>query len=153
PEGLKKGDVIDVLVEAMGRINYGPNMLDRKGLVGQVMIGQQVLHHWEMTSIPLDNVADLEYNGLPQWGPSVLSATLTTDDPTDTFIDITNLKKGVVFVNGHNLGRYWNISTQQTLYIPGCWLKKGDNEIVAVDFDGADADELILTDEHRLECL
>lgn len=153
PDGLKKGDVIDVLVEAMGRINYGPNMRDRKGLAGQVMIGQQILHHWEMTSIPLDNVADLDYNGLPEYGPTVLSATLTTDDPTDTFIDVTNLKKGVVFVNGKNIGRYWNISTQQTLYIPGCWLKKGDNEIVAVDFDGADADELILTDDHRLECL
>lgn len=150
-EGLKAGDVIELLVDGMGRINYGHKMLDRKGLTGYLMIGVEILFNWDITSLPLSN-CEFSYDGLPEYGPSLLRGTFTVEEPADTFVDISPLKKGIVFVNGHNLGRYWNGTIQETLYLPGCWLNAGENELVVVDYDGADADALTLTDEHRITC-
>jgi len=62
--------------------------------------------------------------------PVIRKGTFKVTDPHDTFLDMRNWGKGAVWVNGHNLGRYWNIGPQQTLYLPGCWLKKGENEII-----------------------
>ena len=55
------------------------------------------------------------------------------DKTGDTFLDMTNFGKGIIFINGHHLGRFWNVGPQQTLYVPGCWLKKGNNSIVVFD--------------------
>lgn len=60
-------------------------------------------------------------------------STVTIDKPADTFLDMTDWGKGIVFVNGHNLGRYWKVGPQQTLYVPGCWLESGQNSIVIYD--------------------
>ena len=66
---------------------------------------------------------------------SFFKGTFELNKVGDTFLDVSSWKKGVVWVNGHNLGRYWHIGPQLDLYLPGCWLKKGVNEIVVFDLD------------------
>ncbi|MNH37395.1 Beta-galactosidase precursor [compost metagenome] len=67
--------------------------------------------------------------------PVVLKGTFNLTETGDTFLDMEAWGKGIVFVNGYHLGRYWNVGPQQTLYLPGCWLKKGANEITIVEFN------------------
>ena len=65
--------------------------------------------------------------------PTLYGGTFTLDKVGDTFLDMERWGKGIVFVNGHHLGRYWNVGPQQTLYLPGCWLKEGENEVVVFE--------------------
>jgi beta-galactosidase len=130
-----------ILVEAMGRVNFGVEVHDRKGLHAPVRIGDAVLTDWEIYNIPLDNamLGKLNFESLAesaQVGPMFYRATVNVDEPGDTFLDMRPWGKGFAWVNGHNLGRYWNIGPQQTMYIPGPWLKPGANEIVILDLFG-----------------
>ena len=65
--------------------------------------------------------------------PRLLRGSFTLNDTGDTFLDMRGWAKGIVFVNGINLGRYWQVGPQQTLYLPGVWLKRGLNEIVVFE--------------------
>jgi len=134
---------LEVLVEAMGRVNFGVEVHDRKGLHAPVKLhpatGQTVeLTGWEVYCLPLD---DVMRNGL-RFGPPTLNepafwrASLKLEEPRDTFLDLRTWSKGLVWVNGHNLGRFWNIGPQQTMYLPGPWLKRGENEILILDLFG-----------------
>ena len=91
----------------------------------------------------------------PQPHPSTsTSSQPSTSSPADTFIDMTTWTKGVVWVNGHNLGRFWSIGPQQTLYVPGCWLKFGENEVVILDFFGPrQASEVVFREKPILDVL
>lgn len=141
-----KPAVLDLLVEAMGRVNFGVEVHDRKGIHGPVTLtpegGRPVeLRGWKIYRLPLDaGMRDtLQYHetsGGAVAGPAFWRATLNVDQPGDCFLDLRPWGKGFVWINGHNLGRYWNIGPQQTMYVPGPWLKRGANEVVVLDLLG-----------------
>jgi beta-galactosidase len=134
---------LDIVVEAMGRVNFGREVHDRKGIHGPVRLGDAELKGWQIFNLPLDEamLRDLKYQ--PQqhdftetavsFEPAFYRTTFDVSDPGDTFLDMDDWHKGMVWVNGHNLGRFWNIGPQQTMYVPGPWLKKGANELIVFD--------------------
>jgi beta-galactosidase len=132
--------VLDVLVEAMGRVNFGPEVHDRKGLHGPVRVGEEVLSGWDVYRFPLDAAPptglDFKAPGPDPGGVAFWRAALDVPEPGDTFLDMSRWGKGIAWVNGHCLGRFWNIGPTQTMYVPGPWLRSGRNEIVILDLLG-----------------
>ena len=152
---LEKGENcrIDILCENMGRVNYGPKIMDRKGVKG-VRFNLQYHFGWDMYPLPLDNISLLEYkreSGDVKTA-SFLKGTLKIEgEPLDTFMRLDGFTKGVVFVNGFNIGRYYNpAGPQKTLYVPAPMLKKGDNEIVVFETDHSDRSFVTLLDKPDL---
>jgi len=144
---------LDLVVEAMGRVNYGGDIHDHKGITGAVSVDGRTLTGFEIFSIPLDAsyLAGLRFHeGTTRGGPAFHRGTFEVKEVADTFLDTHRLSKGIVWVNGHNLGRYWHIGPQQTLYLPGCWLKQGANEIVVLDIDGGAKELTLRTLNHPL---
>ena len=140
---LKKGTRIDILVEAMGRVNFDESIHDRKGITEKVELvrGKQSaeLKNWTVYSFPVDYsfVQDKRYkNGTAQTMPAYYRTTFRLDKVGDTFLDMSTWGKGMVWVNGLAIGRFWEIGPQQTLFMPGCWLKEGENEILVLDLKG-----------------
>jgi beta-galactosidase len=139
---------LDILVEAMGRVNFGVEVHDRKGIHGPVSLvvaGKDPveLHRWQIFRLPLDPamLKGLQFeasdgHAAPVAGPAFWRATVKLDRTGDCFLDMRTWGKGFVWVNGHNLGRYWNIGPQQTMYVPAPWLKTGDNEVIILDLLG-----------------
>ena len=158
----EKESQLDILVEPMGRINFGPEMSDRKGIIAPVKLGGEILKGWEIFNLPLDDkmVGGLKFQPGPQFEPAhiigsdeVASAmkkvapafwrgTFSLEKAGDTFLDLRGWGKGDLWVNGHCLGRYWNIGPSQTAYAPGCWLHAGENEIVILDYTGPEKPEV-----------
>lgn len=129
-------DRLDILVENMGRINYGHELVNNlKGITGDVELDGQALTGWKMYSLPFQDIKGVRFKkDLPAGnGPVLRKGSFTLTKAGDTFVDMRAWGKGFVWVNGHNLGRYWQIGPQQTLYLPGCWLNKGRNEIVVLE--------------------
>jgi beta-galactosidase len=127
---------IDILVENLGRINYGPHLLkNTKGITSEVTFNNATLRDWKMFSLALDNVQSLSLKNtrIAANVPVIKKGTFNLKEVGDTYLDMSNWGKGVVWVNGHNLGRYWNIGPQQTIYLPAEWLKKGNNEIIVLE--------------------
>ncbi|MFZ0826047.1 MAG: beta-galactosidase [Verrucomicrobiia bacterium] len=131
---------LDVLVEPMGRVNFGPEMADRKGLIAPVKLDGKVLNGWEIFKLPLDGkmLAGLKFTGGKPVSnaPAFWRGTFSLEKAGDTFLDLRTWGKGDLWVNGHCLGRYWNIGPTQTAYAPGCWLRAGENEIIILDLAG-----------------
>lgn len=125
---------LDIIVENMGRINYGADIINStKGIISPVIInGQTITGDWNMYQLPMDVVPNLtDAKTTAKIGaPTVYQGTFNLSTIGDTFLDMRDWGKGIVFVNGINIGRYWSVGPQQTLYLPGCWLKKGSNDIV-----------------------
>ncbi len=113
-------------------------MLDPKGLIAPVALGGDTLKGWEVYRLPLDDkmLAGLKFKSARQDSPSFWRTTVNIQKPGDTFLDLRHWGKGDVWVNGHCLGRFWNIGPTQTAYTPGCWLHPGKNEIVILDLVG-----------------
>jgi beta-galactosidase len=142
----EKPAVLEVLVEAMGRVNFGVEVHDRKGLRGPVRLADSELTGWEMFPLPLDaaHLGRLDYRpaspapdaGFTRMRPGFHRFEIKIEKPGDTFLDMRPWGKGMVWVNGHNLGRYWNIGPQQTMFVPGPWLRPGRNEFIVLDFLG-----------------
>ncbi len=128
---------LDILIEALGRINYGSGLHDRKGLTGDVLLdGKPLTAPWQVFPLPLEAApTGLRYQLQDFAGPSYYHATFTVTQTGDTYLDMRSWKRGMVWVNGQHLGRYWSIGPQQTLYCPGCWLKTGVNEIVVLAWE------------------
>lgn len=130
---------VDILVENMGRVNYGPKMRDRKGAVG-IRFGQQYHFGWDITPMPMTDLSRVEYAPIgveSREGAHFLRGTLEVETPADTFIRLDGFSRGAVWVNGFNLGRYHNSAgPQKTLYCPAPMLKAGKNEIVVLETDG-----------------
>ena len=127
---------LDILVENGGRINYGGQIpFNHKGITESVTLGDRELTGWEMFKLPFAKVSALKISSKLTMGaaPFVARGTFTLTQVGDTFLDLRGWGKGIVFINGHNLGRYWYIGPQQTLYVPGVWLKQGRNEIVVFE--------------------
>ncbi|HEV2329451.1 MAG TPA: beta-galactosidase family protein [Verrucomicrobiae bacterium] len=133
------GETLDILVDAMGRVNFGTGIVDCKGIHGPVKLGGAELTGWKIYNLPLDRrmLAHLKYKDSKVVGtsPAFWRAIVKIKEPGDMFLDMRSWGKGVVWVNGHCLGRYWNIGPTQTMYVPGPWLKHGKNEIVILDLE------------------
>lgn len=127
--------ILEILVENMGRINYGAEIVhNTKGIISPIFINDyEISGGWEMYKMPMNEVPVVKNESVKRGRPVLYESTVTIDKPADTFLDMTDWGKGIVFVNGHNLGRYWKVGPQQTLYVPGCWLKSGENSIVIYD--------------------
>lgn len=125
---------LDILVENMGRINYGARIVESyKGFTQPITIdGNPIEGEWKMYRLPMSEAPALTccQNSYTQGLPVIYQGEFNVDSVGDTFLDMENWGKGIVFVNGVNLGRYWKLGPQQTLYLPGCYLKKGKNSIV-----------------------
>ncbi|GAE84694.1 beta-galactosidase [Bacteroides reticulotermitis JCM 10512] len=135
---------VQILVENMGRINYGSEIVhNNKGIISPVKIaGKEIQGNWKMYSLPMAEAPDADKLGVANSAsattklknmPIVYSGKFTLDKVGDTFIDMADWGKGIIFVNGINIGRYWQVGPQQTLYIPGVWLRKGENKIVVFE--------------------
>lgn len=152
---VKKGQTLAILVEGMGRINFGRAINDPKGITGPVALRAEIggdevqwtLRDWTCERIPdtyanalraVDNRIhkDVEVMSYPKGRRGYYRGYFTLGKTGDTFLDMQAFGKGLVYVNGHAIGRYWNIGPQQTLYVPGCWLKKGRNEVIVLDVIG-----------------
>jgi beta-galactosidase len=131
---------LDILVEPMGRVNFGQEVHDRKGLFSPVSLGGTELTDWQIFKLPLGDkipsYAHFAYSASQVIAPAFWRVEVKVEKPGDTFLDLRSWGKGVVWVNGHCLGRYWNIGPTQTAYVPGCWLKRGKNEFVILDLLG-----------------
>jgi beta-galactosidase len=128
---------LDILVDTTGRVNYGPRMHDRKGITDRVVLGRITLMDWQIFALPLDGPqrAALKFTSDAVDGPAFHRGTFELTETGDTFLDLRGWRKGAVWINGHNLGRFWHIGPQQTLYCPGVWLKEGANELVVFDVE------------------
>ena len=152
---VKKGEQLTILVEAMGRINFGRAIKDFKGLPGNAIVEAEVdgnevnwnLKNWRIQPIPDDydafahqvTTTDIKDVIVPSDGKKALGyyrGYFTLKKVGDTFLNFETWGKGQVWVNGHAMGRIWSIGPQQTLYVPGCWLKKGKNEVIVLDIVG-----------------
>ncbi|MBQ7225669.1 MAG: beta-galactosidase [Clostridia bacterium] len=138
----KAGDTLTVLVENMGRANFGPKMMRKKGIAGRVLLGRRIHYNWDVYTLPMDNLDKLKY-GAAEEPSRFYKGTFTVDKAADTFLYTDSFKKGFVTVNGFNVGRYWEIGPQRSLYIPASLLKEGENEIVLFESDGIKGDPVV----------
>lgn len=134
PESRSKTPVLDILVEGMGRINFAQEIIDRKGITDRVTLNSMTLMDWQAFPLPLDEKWIRSLSATPGAAYArFFRGHFELDSAADTYFDLSGYRKGVVWVNGHNLGRYWSIGPQQRLYCPASWMKKGQNEIVVLD--------------------
>jgi len=136
---------LDILVENGGRINYGRQLTDnRKGITGGVTLNGAPLRGWKIYPLPLADIASWDFSGGGAGDlPAFHRGEFSLDRTGDTFLDMSAWGKGCVWVNGHNLGRFWYIGPQQTLYCPGTWLKTGRNEVVVLELGGTSASRAV----------
>lgn len=146
---FESGAPLDILVENMGRVNFGPRMEhQRKGIAGHVQINGHTHLNWEQRCLPLDNVDKLDFSkGYTEGLPAFYHFSLDAEEAGDTFLDFEGWGKGCIFLNGFNLGRFWEIGPQKRLYIPAPLLKKGHNDIIVFETDGKQPGTIILKDE------
>lgn len=136
---------LEILVENMGRINYGPEIVNnKKGIISPLLINDREIEgNWEMYQLPMSEMPDMDklpkrdvYINTPDKTnklserPVLYEGVFNLSETGDTFLDMADWGKGIVFINGKNIGRYWTLGPQQTLFIPGVWLKEGENKIV-----------------------
>ncbi|WP_198315674.1 glycoside hydrolase family 35 protein [Chitinophaga tropicalis] len=136
PKSDVKNPVLEILVEGMGRINFAQGLIDRKGITDRVTLNGMTLMNWDVYGLPMENgfIEKLPAKKESEARPGqFFKGTFTLTSTGDTYLDLSNFKKGMIWVNGHNLGRYWEIGPQKRLYCPAPWLKKGENEIVVFD--------------------
>ena len=132
-QGMKKGDEIAVLVDAMGRVNYGEKLCDRKG-ISAVMFNNQTLMDFDVTSFPLDNLDRLDWSRGAEKFPKFFRGTFTARRKAECFVRFDGFTKGYIWVNGFNLGRFWNVGPQRALYLPGALLSTdAPNEIIVLE--------------------
>ncbi len=136
PKAEPANETLDILVEGMGRINFGPRLIDRKGITERVTLNNTTLMTWDVHGLPMaeDDLRLLKFGGRPADRPAnFFRGGFELQETGDTYLDMTGWKKGVVWVNGHNLGRYWEIGPQKRLYCPAPFLKRGRNEVIVFD--------------------
>jgi len=138
---LKATARLDILVEGMGRVNYGEAIIDRKGITDKVLLNdgktEVELKNWTIYNLPVDYKfqTKADFKPTPATGPAWYKASFSLARTGYTYLNMSSWGKGMVWVNGYNLGRFWKIGPTQTLCLPGCYLKKGINEIIVLDID------------------
>ena len=141
---------LEILVENMARINYGPLLKDPKGITEGVRIGNQFLFNWDIYTIPLKDIENIKYgNGNKEEYPTFYRGSFEVKEVGDTYLDFEGWEKGVVFINGFSLGRYWKAGPQKRLYLPAPLLKEGKNEIVVFELH-KDNKKMSLKEEAKL---
>lgn len=148
---VKPGARLDILVENMGRVNFGTELLDRKGITGHVRFAGERHFGWKMLPLPLTDLSRINFSHgksscNPQH-PRFFRGIFSADKTADTFLLPDGWTKGVAFINGFNLGRYWSIGPQKTLYIPEPLLKTGENELILFELEGNRNNNITLTDK------
>ena len=149
----REGCDLDILVENMGRINYGYHLLDRKGITEGIRLGQAFVYQWDNYPLGLTDLSGVRFERkAPAFDgtPLFMRATLDVDEPCDTFIKLPGFKKGVIFVNGRILSRYWEVGPQHSAYLPAPFMRKGENEIIVLELDGFDRPVAVLDDTPEL---
>ncbi len=159
PQGAK----LTIVVEGMGRINFGRAIKDYKGIIGNVTISTQKENCdiaisptlWTNSTIADDYQTAAKSLNMPantmlglQSKAGYYRGYFHLSKVGDTFINMEAFGKGQVYVNGHALGRFWQIGPQQTLYLPGCWLKKGKNEVIVLDVVGPKGEAKAFCQDH-----
>ncbi|MCT1403154.1 beta-galactosidase [Paenibacillus sp. p3-SID867] len=158
PEG---GAELRILVENMGRTNYCPYLRDYKGITEGARLGFQFLFNWTIHTLPLDNLGLLNERAAdqpaeassPAEGPAFYKGSFHIADEADiadTFLKFEGWTKGVAYVNGFNLGRYWEAGPQKALYVPAPLLRAGDNEIMVFELHGTSQQQVMLQDHAEL---
>lgn len=139
---------LDILMENMGRVNYGPEIeLQKKGITHGVLVNGSFHMGWDMYSLPLEDISKVDFSrGYGEGMPAFYRFAFKAEETADTFLDVTGFGKGCVFVNGKNIGRFWEAGPQKRLYIPGPLLKEGENEIILFETDGKAVDTISLMD-------
>lgn len=133
----KRNARLDILVENTGRVNFGKFIgRERAGITKQVTLDGTPLLGWEIFSLPMTAIDKLHYSTKPCEGACFYRGNFDLAIVGDTFLDTTEFTKGELWLNGHALGRIWNIGPQKTLYAPEPWLMSGRNEIVVFDLQG-----------------
>ncbi len=138
---------LDILVENAGRVNFTKVIRgERKGITGKVTLAGKEPKHWQIFSLPMDDLLRLEFAPGACKGPCFYRTQLTASASADTYLATTALNKGEVWVNGRALGRFWSVGPQHALYLPAPWLKAGSNQIVFFDLL-SDATESLKTSD------
>lgn len=154
PDGAVHGKIVDLLCENIGRENFGTGLENqRKGILGGVKINDRRCFGYEIFSLPLDDeqLLKLDFGGVVREGaPAFYRFEFNVDEPCDTFLDTEGFGRGCAFVNGFNIGRFWEIGPQKRLYIPAPLLKKGANTIVLFENMGKATGRITLSDEPLL---
>ncbi|WP_114853412.1 beta-galactosidase family protein [Brachybacterium sp. YJGR34] len=173
PGGGRRTVRVDLLVENLGRVNFGPRLGERKGILGGVWQSVRFLNGWEVDPWPLEDMgaelaqllaeapAPAAQDGraveaaesgtatvLDDALPVLVGSSFAADGPQDTFLDVSGAGHGVVYVNGYCVGRYWNIGPQQSLYVPAPLVRAGRNEVLLLDLE-KQPDRLALATGHR----
>lgn len=142
------GCTIGVLVDAMGRVNYGEHLYDRKG-IDAIRYGNQNLMGYDVVTLPLDNPEKIDFSLEGGKYPLFMRGHFKAQSQNDCFVHLDGFKKGCVYINGFNIGRYWEIGPQRALYIPGVLLKD-ENEIIILELEGCEKAEVEITAEPDL---
>jgi beta-galactosidase len=125
---------LDILVEGAGRINFTTELRnERQGIKGSVTLAGKELSGWQVFPLPMDDLSKLQFSKASpntSSGPAFYRGQFNLPDVGDTFLDTRGWGKGAVWINGHALGRFWNLGPQQTLYVPAPWLRKGANDVI-----------------------
>ncbi|HEY9328709.1 MAG TPA: beta-galactosidase family protein [Streptomyces sp.] len=130
----RAGSTLGVLVENQGRVNYGPGIHDRKGLLGKVLLDGDDVTGWTSRPLPLTDLSALPFTaGAQPAGPAFHRGSFDVEAPADAFLHLDGWTKGNVWINGFALGRYWSRGPQNSLYVPAPVLRAGANEIVVLE--------------------
>jgi beta-galactosidase len=133
----KMPERIDILVENTGRVNFTTAIRgERKGITKQVTLDGRPLTNWQIYPLPMNDPGKLPFGNGYCSGACFYRGSLQVDHVGDTFLDTSAFTKGFVWVDGHPLGRIWNIGPQKTLYLPGPWLHSGANDVIVFDLEG-----------------
>ena len=145
----EEGAELAVLVENMGRVNYGAHLKDKKGITEGIGFGNNFIYHWQNYCLPLDNLDKVDFKeGVKAFDgtPTLLKAEFMIDECCDTFVKLPTFTKGVIFINGRVLSRHWNVGPQRSAYLPAPFLKKGKNELIVLETEGYEVAEAVLDD-------
>jgi beta-galactosidase len=139
---------LDILVENTGRVNFTSVIRgERKGITGKVTLAGKEPKHWQIFSLPMNDLKGLKFTSESCEGPCFLRTQLNASAPADTYIDTAALHKGEVWINQRPLGRFWSIGPQHALYLPAPWLKPGANEIILFDLLSDSSESLKTSDK------
>lgn len=151
-EPCPEGEKLSILVENMGRVNFGPNLeRQRKGIDGSVQLNGHNHYNWKEYCLPMEDLSGLDFTiPLRDGEPGFYAFAFEAEETGDTFLDFAGWGKGCVLVNGFNIGRFWELGPQKRLYIPAPLLKKGTNTILIFETEGKAAGTIRLCGEPDL---
>ena len=140
PKGGIFGRHMDILVENMGRVNYGIMLDDQhKGIAGKILLDNIRQDQITIYTLPLE-AGQLEKIPFGPAGlhsqPAFYRVDFHVDGPADTYLELPGFGKGCVALNGRMLGRFWEIGPQKRLYIPAPWLRQGENTLIIFETEG-----------------